>query len=91
MSNKPEKKKKKRAELDTETTFANMNVEGFKWYDPTLEKRRENQEKGIVPRKISRKEYWQMVRGAFAAFLPVFLGIVLIFGTLVGIAYLWLS
>ena len=27
-------KKKRKAELDTETTIANMNVEGFSWYDP---------------------------------------------------------
>ena len=95
MTNKPEKKKKKkeRAELDTETTFVNMNVEGFKWYDPNLEKRREaqKQNKGVIPPKVSRKEYWRMVKGAFLAFLPYFLMILLIFGILVGIAYLWLS
>lgn len=90
------KKSKKRIkpELDTTTTFANMNVEGFKWYDPTLEKRLEermNNKNKVIPPKISRREYWQMVRGAFAALLPVLLGITVIFGLLYGIAYLWLS
>ncbi len=85
------KKRKKPDNLDTTTTFANMNVEGFKWYDPTLEKRLEDRKKGIVPPKISRREYWQMVRGAFVAALPVILMITLIFGILVGVAYLWLS
>ena len=35
------RQKRQKPELDTTTTFANMNVEGFKWYDPNLEKRRE--------------------------------------------------
>lgn len=85
------KKKKKKPELDTTTTFVNMNVEGFKWYDPTLEKRLEDKKKGIVPPKISRREYWQMVRGAFAAAVPVILLIMLIFGLMVCFAYLWLN
>ena len=32
------KDKEKLEELDTETTFADMNVEGFKWYDPAKKK-----------------------------------------------------
>lgn len=86
----PKPQKKQKPELDTTTTFVNMNVEGFKWYDPNLEKRIE-QRKGVIPPKISRREYWQMVRGAFAAFWPYLLGMVLIFGLMVGFAYLWLS
>lgn len=89
----PKKPKKVKPELDTTTTFANMNVEGFKWYDPTLEKRIEKREKDgkVIPPKISRREYWQMVRGAFAALWPILLGIIGIFGLLYGFAYLWLS
>ena len=33
---KKEKKAKKKDDLDMETTVANMNVEGFSWYDPTI-------------------------------------------------------
>lgn len=84
--------KKQKPELDTTTTFANMNVEGFKWYDPTLEKRIEERKKGtVIPPKVSRREYWQMVRGAFVAVLPVLFGFVAIFGILYCLAYLWLS
>lgn len=86
----PKKRKKKSDTLDTTTTFANMNVEGFKWYDPSLEKREADKMKGVPP-KISRREYWQIVRGAFVAALPVFGIIILIFGLIVGFAYLWLS
>ena len=91
MLKRAKKAKKVKAELDTTTTFANMNVEGFKWYDPTLEKRLKEKEQGIVHPKVSRKEYFQLVRGAYAALWPILLGIVAIFGTLIGIAYLWLS
>lgn len=90
MSKKSPKKQK--PELDTTTTFANMNVEGFKWYDPTLEKKLEEKKKGsVIPPKVSRREYWQMVRGAFAALWPILLGIVLIFVALYCVVYLWLS
>lgn len=85
------KKNKKRETLDVTTTFANMNVEGFKWYDPTLEKRLEDKKMGTVQPKVSRREYWQMVRGAFLAAIPAILSITLIFGLLIGFAYLWLS
>lgn len=84
--------KRKKPELDTTTTFANMNVEGFKWYDPTLEKRLNERKKGtVIPPKISRREYWQILRGAYYALIPVILGVIAIFGVMVCIAYLWLS
>lgn len=78
--------KKKPDDLDTETTFADMNVDGFKWYDPSKKK------KGMknVTTPVSRKEYWAMVRGAFLAALPFIIGIVAIFGIVYLIAYLWL-
>lgn len=85
------KRRKKPDDLDTTTTFVNMNVEGFKWYDPTLEKRLDDKKKGMVQPKITRKEYWQMVRAAFAAALPAIFMMCLIFGLLVCFAYLWLS
>lgn len=85
--------KRNKPELDTTTTFANMNVEGFKWYDPTLEKRiEERKKKGtVIPPKISRREYRQILRGAYLALIPVILGFFAIFGIMVCIAYMWLS
>ena len=79
--------KKKPDDLDTETTFADMNIDGFKWYDPSKKK------KGMkkVKTTVSRKEYWAMVRGAFVAVLPVIIGIAVIFGILFLISYIWLS
>lgn len=78
--------KKKPDDLDTETTFADMNVEGFKWYDPSKKKRGMKN----VKNKVTRKEYWAMVRGAFLAVLPVLVGVAAIFGALYLLAYLWL-
>lgn len=78
--------KKKREELDTETTFADMNVEGFSWYNPS---RKKNANKNVP--KVTRKEYWAMVRGAFAAMLPL-LGIVVTACLLIFLfAYIWLK
>lgn len=84
------KKNKKHDDLDTETTFADMNVEGFRWYDPHLKKRKESGMNKHKP-KTSRKEYRQMVRAAFAAYAPVFLIVILVFGIMALIAWLWVS
>ncbi|MBQ7369333.1 MAG: hypothetical protein IJW60_06485 [Clostridia bacterium] len=79
-------RKEKKDDLDTETTFADMNVEGFSWYNPDKKK---NPNKQIG--KVSRKEYWAMVRGAFAATLPI-IGCVIVGALLVFLlAYLWLG
>lgn len=84
------RKNKKPDDLDMETTFADMNVEGFHWYDPHLKKRKDS---GMQKRKqkVSRKEYRQMVRAAFAAYAPVFLIVILVFGIMGVIAWLWIS
>lgn len=80
------RKKEKEQELDTETTFADMNVEGFKWYDPNKKKKNAGQ-----PIKLTRKEYWAMVRGAFEAMLPMFLCIIGGMLLMFLFAYLWLK
>ena len=78
--------KKRKDDLDMETTIADMNVEGFRWYNPNKKKGTYN---GVG--KISRKEYWAMVRGAFAAMLPLF-GMILVAGAIVVLlAILWLK
>ena len=83
---KKDEKRKELEELDTETTFADMNVEGFSWYNPHKKK---NQGQPIG--KVSKKEYWAMVRGAFAAMLPM-LGCIIVGGLLIFlIAFLWLK
>lgn len=84
---KKEKKVKKKDTLDMETTVADMNVEGFKWYDPT-------RKKGIKKRpieKVTKKEYRAMVRGAYAAFLPVIVCVTISFALMVLLAYFWLK
>ena len=80
------KKEKKQDDLDMETSFADMNVEGFRWYDPHRKKRGDKSQKI----KLTRKEYWAMVRGAFSAFLPLFLCIIFGFLFVFLLAYLWL-
>ena len=79
------KKKDEEEPLDTETTFADMNVEGFSWYDPNLKK-------GKKPvSDVTGKEYWAMVGGAFRAMLPMF--ICMLSGAIIMflVALLWLK
>ena len=80
------KNKTKIDELDTETTFADMNVEGFKWYDPAKKKG-----KGLDQVNVTKKEYRSMIKGAYSALIPVLVTVVVIFVVLFCLAYLWLS
>ena len=77
--------KNKKDEFDTETTFADMNVEGFSWYNPARKR------KGNQPVSVTRKEYWAMVKGLFLAMLPALACIVLAFLVVFGLCYLWLG
>ena len=81
------KKNKKDDELDTQTTFADMNVEGFRWYDPQAKKNNGRRHR----QKMSRKEYWLLVRAAFAAYAPVFLIVIVVFAIMGLIAWLWVG
>ena len=61
------RKNKRDDELDTQTTIVDMNVDGFRWYNPTVKKQKTENKQKTVRHNVSRKEYWQMVRGLFAA------------------------
>lgn len=80
-------KKKRDDDLDTTTSFADMNVDGFRWYDPHM--RKDGKKKNKT--KVTRKEYWAMVKGAFLAIGPYILGAILVFGLMILLAYFWLS
>ena len=81
------KKERKHDDLDTETTFVDMNVEGLRWDDPNRKKNGGKTNRN----KVSRREYWQMVRAAFVAYLPVFLIVFAVFGIVACIAWLWVG
>ena len=76
--------KGEKEELDTETTIADMNVEGMDWYDPSLKSGEERP-------KISGKERRMITKGMFLAYLPFVLMVAAIFGVLFLIAFLWLN
>ena len=79
------KEKKIKPELDTETTFADMNVEGFSWYDPTLK----NEKKQPVP-QLTKKEQRALIKGAYKAMLPMLLCVLTGFALMFLLAYFWL-
>ena len=83
---KKEKKAKKKDDLDMETTVANMNVEGFSWYDPTIK------EGAKKPRpKLTKKEQRAMIKGEFRSMLPMIFCIAVGCLMIFLLAYLWLS
>lgn len=59
-------KRKKIDDLDMETTVADMNVEGFSWYDPNKKAKNNGQ-----PTKLTKKEERALMLGAFRAMLPM--------------------
>lgn len=75
----------KKDDLDMETTIADMNVEGFSWYDPNLK----NKKKERV--SLSKKEERAMILGAYRAMLPMILCILAGAGLMILLAYLWLK
>ncbi|MBE7089024.1 MAG: hypothetical protein E7370_05900 [Clostridiales bacterium] len=83
-------KKQPQDDLDTETTIANMNVEGFRWYDPSRNSNGKGKNQNQMP-KVTRKEYWAMVRGAFAAMLPLFMVILGVGAFLYLLIWLWIG
>jgi len=69
----PKDNKKKNDFVDDGSTIADMNVEGFRWYQS---KKTRELRKNLVEVDLSPKERRAIVKGAFLAFLPVFLIIV---------------
>lgn len=73
-------------DLDTETTIADMNVDGFRWYNPRMKR---DKKKGNKT-KVTGKEYWAMVKGAFLAIAPFVLGLAVVMGLIYVLCYFWL-
>ena len=83
------KKQREKQELDMETTIADMNVEGFSWYDPKKKKNSAEKPKQAV--KLTKKEQRALTSGLFRAMFPmlccIFCGLLF----MVLLAYLWLK
>ncbi len=79
-------KENKPQELDMETTFADMNVEGMPGYDPT----RKNKKK-TPTEKLTKAEYRALVRGAYKAMIPMLLCMFGVGAFMILLAYLWLK
>jgi hypothetical protein len=78
-------KRKKIDNLDTETTIANMNVEGFSWYDPNMGTRKKQNT------QLTKKEQRALIRGAFRAMLPMIICILSGMLLMFLLAFLWLK
>ena len=88
--NKDEKREKKQEiELDMETTIADMNVEGFSWYNPA----KKADEKSGKQEKIylTKKEKRAIRKAAWQAMIPIFFIIAIAFALVYFLARIWLS
>ncbi len=85
---KKQKDEKRKEELDTQTTVADMNVEGFDWYDP---KRKQKKKGRTDAPKLTKKEQRALIRGAYKAMLPMILCIAGGFLITYLLARLWLG
>ena len=86
MSDKREKKEKPEEELDTQTTFADMNVEGFRWYDPSVK----NGKTGDGKIQLTRKEKRAIFKAAVMAVIPVVGVVSIAFIVVYLLARIWL-
>lgn len=73
-------------ELDTETTIADMNVEGMPWYEP---KKRGGGQDSEIP-QLSKSEQRALVRGALISALPLIGALLLAVVLAYALVYLWL-
>ncbi len=79
------KEKKEKPQLDTETTVADMNVEGFSWYDPAKKQGKKQ------PPQLTKKEQRALIRGAYKAMLPMIGCIVAVGIVMFLLVLLWLK
>lgn len=80
------KKRRENTELDTETTIADMNIEGFSWYDPSRKKNPDAE-----PVRLTGRERRAMIRAALITLIPFILCVVAAFALVYFIAYAWLK
>ena len=79
------KNRAEKQELDMETTVADMNVEGFRWYDPSRKKGK--REAVSLTKKEQRALLWGAVRAMLPMIACILSGMLLIFL----LAFLWLK
>jgi len=83
------RKEKRKPFLDDDgSTIADMNVEGFHWYQNARDKARRS---ALNQLSVTRKERWAMIWGGLLAYLPVFLIILVSFGITFLLLFYWIS
>jgi len=80
------KKEKKMDVIDDGRTVSNMNVDGFSWYQSkkTIKRKQKLMDLNLLP-----KERWAIIKGAYLAYLPVFLFILGGFVVTYLLFYVW--
>ena len=82
------RRKKKKDFVDDGTSFADMNIKGMPWYQsPEMLKKKES----LRVVQVSKKERRAMIKGAFLAYLPLILVIVVSYTAVFLILYFLLK
>ena len=79
------KNRAEKQELDMETTVADMNVEGFRWYDPS---RKKGKREAV---SLTKKEQRALLHGAIRALFPMIACILISALLMILFAYVWLK
>lgn len=85
-----EEKKRRKAEnkkkpfVDDGHTVVDMNVEGFPWYEKDRPKEKKDRD------KPTKKETFAMIMGAYKAYLPMFLTVIVVFTIVFLLIWIWL-
>ena len=84
---KKDKKNEQEDKYDN-VTFANMNVEGFRWHKDEQEQKRLTEYEQIG---LTKKEKRAIIKAAFINMLPTFLCAICGFAATMLLIYLWLT
>lgn len=75
---------------DDGRTVSNMNVEGMPGYDPHREEKKKTK-KQLADMRITRRERWAMIWGAYKAYMPLLFAMLAGFGLVMALIAFWLS
>ncbi len=85
MFGRNKEKKKKTYADDDGRTIVNMNVDGFRWYNPAR-----SDKKIDKADRPTRKETHAIIRAWFAVYMPRILSVLVGFGLAIGLIVCWL-
>lgn len=85
------KKKKKVVYIDDGHAIADMNVEGFSWYNKQKFKKFNKDRQPLVDLRINHRERIAMILGALSVIMPIVIIMGLLYGGVFLLLYFWVK